>query len=393
VTVLIRLSRAEGPAGLVNSHVPEALAPPEGNPRFPALDGLRAIAALSVLIFHADQFTGAQNSSVGRLLSHLDVGVAVFFVITGFLLYRPFFASLVGDAPKTPTKLFYRRRALRIIPGYWVALVVLAPLIVYAEPLGLPNFLFIQIYRPAWARSGIPPGWSVCVEVSFYLLLPLFGGLMRRWLGHLPRKSQRRRQLILLSAMGLASVLFRLVAMHVIKSPYVVDPLPGTFFWFALGMGLAVISVEPHFQRRNIVSIATRHPFFVWLTAIAIYGSTLTSGNDATVGEISLFIRYGLIAMLIVSPLVFGDPRRFIGTRMLQAKITAWLGLVSYGIYLYHYPIMNHIHFQTGSKVFNLVCLALVGVLIATICAACSYYLVERPMLRFKHTAPSSSGK
>jgi peptidoglycan/LPS O-acetylase OafA/YrhL len=373
--------------------VPDALTPPEGNPRFPALDGLRAVAAISVVAFHADQFVRAQNTVVGRVFSHLDVGVAVFFVITGFLLYRPFMASALGDVPPTPTSLFYRRRVLRILPGYWVALIVLAPLIAYARPFGLPNFFFIQIYRPAWARSGIPPGWSVCVEISFYLLLPFFALLMKKLWGSASRKTQRRRQLILLAVMALASLLVRELAKHVIKSPYAVDPLPGTFCWFAFGMAIAILSVEPGFTKRSVVTAIADHPLTCWLLAGLIYASTLTTAQDVDLANVTIFIRYGLIAALAISPLVFSDVTRFQGAKILQARAMAWLGLISYGIYLYHYPIMANIHISAGSETLDLCCLAVVGGVIAIACGAASYYFIERPMLRFKRTRVSTHRK
>src|SRR3954467_3934053 len=109
---------------------PDALTPPEGHPRYPLVDSLRGIAALGVVMFHTSYFLTARDTSLGRPLAHLDSGVAIFFALTGFLLYRPFLAGSLGQAPGVPVRLFYWRRALRIAPAYWVALLVLAPFIV-----------------------------------------------------------------------------------------------------------------------------------------------------------------------------------------------------------------------------------------------------------------------
>ena len=86
---------------------PDALTPPEGNPRFPALDGLRAFAALAVVVFHAGQFTVSADAFGGWAVSHLDSGVTIFFVLTGFLLYRPFLAAARDQAPPIPMRRFY----------------------------------------------------------------------------------------------------------------------------------------------------------------------------------------------------------------------------------------------------------------------------------------------
>src|SRR4051812_2508692 len=158
---------------------PDALTPPEGHPRYPLVDSLRGIAALGVVMFHTSYFLHARDTVLGRPLAHLDSGVAIFFALTGFLLYRPFVAASLGRAPRVPVRLFYWRRALRIAPGYWVALLVLAPLIAsspwrFAPPYGLPNAAFAQIYYSSWVGSGTTTAWSICIEVVFYLLLPLY---------------------------------------------------------------------------------------------------------------------------------------------------------------------------------------------------------------------------
>ena len=76
------------------SRVEPAVAPPPGNPRFPLIDSLRALAALSVLVYHTGYASLASFVAwYGPVVGHLDVGVPLFFAISGFLLYRPFFAA------------------------------------------------------------------------------------------------------------------------------------------------------------------------------------------------------------------------------------------------------------------------------------------------------------
>jgi len=107
--------------------LPDAVAPPPGNPRFPLFDSLRAIAALSVLVYHVGLLAQIDFSSgYGRLLADLNVGVTIFFLISGFLLYRPYVAARHGGSPAPRLADYARRRALRILPAYWLALTVLA---------------------------------------------------------------------------------------------------------------------------------------------------------------------------------------------------------------------------------------------------------------------------
>src|SRR5438067_1774084 len=103
-----------------------AVAPPPGNPRFPLLDPLRAVAALCIVVTHTAGWSGFNSAhALGAWTARLDCGVAIFFVLSGFLLYRPFVAARL-DGRDGPRVLRYaRRRALRILPAYWVALALL----------------------------------------------------------------------------------------------------------------------------------------------------------------------------------------------------------------------------------------------------------------------------
>ena len=105
-----------------------AVAPPPGNPRFPLFDALRAIAVIAVVAFHAAILGGALERPVlGDAAVQLGaLGPIVFFAISGFLLYRPWVAARAAGAVPPAALRYARRRALRILPAYWVALTVLA---------------------------------------------------------------------------------------------------------------------------------------------------------------------------------------------------------------------------------------------------------------------------
>src|SRR4051812_39737375 len=95
-------------------------------PRFPGFDGLRALAAVSVFFYHLVARDGRPLSSHwGKYVFVMNLGVPMFFMLSGFLLYRPFVAARFHGQRSLSTREFWRRRALRILPGFWVALTVL----------------------------------------------------------------------------------------------------------------------------------------------------------------------------------------------------------------------------------------------------------------------------
>ena len=171
--------------------------PSTATTRYPCFDGLRAVAATSIVVFHVASTSGATTvAGHGRYLARLDVGVAVFFVVSGFLLYRPFAVAHFGGRPAPRWREFWWRRLLRIYPAYWVALTVaivgfhsthLHGFVDYAR-----HYALVQIYRPHYGLDGIVQTWTLAVEVSFYAALPLYAGLVGRVIAW-TRAAGRRR--------------------------------------------------------------------------------------------------------------------------------------------------------------------------------------------------------
>jgi peptidoglycan/LPS O-acetylase OafA/YrhL len=342
------------------------------------------MAALAVVLVHAVEFAHAGRSPLGRILLHLDVGVPVFFAITGFLLYRPLLAASLGDAPRTPTRVFYWRRFLRVVPAYWVALIVLAPTLTFATPLGIPNAAYLQIYHERWVKTGIIPAWTLCVEVSFYLLLPAFAFVLDRAWSGLTRAERRHREFVLLGVLAVASIVLRQIGYSSDTDRFIGDLLPTTLGWFCGGMFLAVLSADEDHGESRIRRFVRTQPVWVWVAALAIYAVVSTTRRGMLTDGAPLFVAYGLIGMLMLAPLVLSDPRSFAGGRLALARPMAWLGLISYGIYLYHYPLMVELHLSGGSPTVRILEYAALGVAISVTCGALSYYVVERPALRLK---------
>jgi peptidoglycan/LPS O-acetylase OafA/YrhL len=372
--------------------------------RFPLFDSLRAIAALSVLLFHGMYGAVALSdpgSWVARFAAHLNVGVYIFFVISGFLLYRPFAAARLAGRPAPHAGAYAWRRFLRIVPAYWVALTAVVVVLNVPDVFtatGIPLFYgFAQVYSPSHALSGIGQAWSLDVELTFYLLLPVWAAALARLAA--PGRRGVRTELVALAGLAAAGLAFQAWALG---RGYPFAPgqqwrflvLPDFLDCFALGMALAVVSAAwegtPPFLRP-----LERFPSLAWLAAGALFWvlavwSWPDTDSHSRVSDVQYFAAsrlYALIALCLVLPAVFGDRDRGWVRALLRNRVLLYLGLVSYGIFLYHLAVFVqfldwHGHLPTERPA--LVLWVAAGLAASVALASASYYLVERPALRLR---------
>jgi peptidoglycan/LPS O-acetylase OafA/YrhL len=359
---------------------PPAVEPPPGNERFPLLDALRAIAALSVLVHHVTEAQGPPaRLSVADFAIHLNAGVAVFFVISGFVLYRPYLVHRHLGGPAIRPLGYARRRVLRIVPGYWVALTVLAIYPGLTFPGGAWRYyLFGQVYSPNTLFGGLPPAWTLCAEVAFYAALPLIALAAGRLFG--PRRHWLRLELLALGACIVASWclhvwLGRLAPASAVAHFNVAFTLPGVVDWFALGMALAALSVAGRLPRVP--------PEVAWALAAAVFAACVMLPQD----EPLLHGLFGVLGVLLVLPALVpagGSPVQ----RLLALRPLALLGLVSYGIYLWNQPIVVDLATH-GARSFPVLLVATLAITVTL--ATLSYRLVEAPALRLKYRSADRS--
>src|SRR4051794_5383663 len=216
--------------------------PGNGGGFLPAVEGMRACAAIGVVITHVAFQTGHTGGITGRLFGRFDLAVAVFFALSGFLLWRGHAAAARGLRTAPPTGHYLRSRIVRIMPGYLVAVVVILTLLPDAKAdlsVWLANLSLTQIYVPLTLTAGLTQMWSLSVEVAFYLALPLLALLARR----LPV----RARIPVIAATAVASLAWGLmVETGPFAAPFGVNPLnwpPAFFSWFAAGMLLAELTV------------------------------------------------------------------------------------------------------------------------------------------------------
>jgi peptidoglycan/LPS O-acetylase OafA/YrhL len=383
--------------------------------RFALFDSLRALAALSVVLFHTSIASkGVFESRWGTLGAHLNVGVALFFLISGFLLYRPYAIALVEGSEPPRLLPYAKRRFLRIVPAYWLALTLLA-----LWP-GLQGVLtrdwwvyygLLQSHRSQWLFGGIAPAWSLSVEVAFYALLPLLAAAIARLAS---RRSPRARSCIALAALGVlgaGGLVFRAVSLHAGRTGLLLS-LPACLLWFAVGMSFAVASARlaDHPERSRAARLVIDHSALCFALALAVYVGfclsplvpTLKSaalatsladalGSPTVVTDLAEQVAYAVVAALVMAPAVFGESAGGLPRRLLASPVLAKIGEWSYGIFLWHHPLLGALadrgleRLIPGSPFLSLTVLI---VPIAIACGWLSHRLVEAPAMRLGRGRP-----
>jgi peptidoglycan/LPS O-acetylase OafA/YrhL len=363
------------------------------NPRFPLFDSLRAIAALSVLLFHvAFVLEGFLNDTWGRYATQLNIGVTIFFLISGFLLYRPFVRARYDGEPLPDIGRYATRRLFRIVPAYWVALIVIALWVDLPVVFDHPwfHFTFTHVYNQTDLLTGVGHTWTLAVEMTFYIFLPVWAFLLRR----VPRGSSDRHfvvsealPLVAIFAVGLVWNLTMVERVNglVLFSPEVAM-LPRFLDHFALGMGLAVASVVLAGRRQQplLVRVVEHSSWLPWVLAAIGFVVLANLGSNyisAGVEPVRHELR-GLIALCLLAPGVFGEARGGLVRRVLAWPPLMWVGLISYSLYLWHPAIAQKIIYTDLDESIGWFVPALLVVIASIAVAAVSFYLIERPALR-----------
>ena len=343
----------------------------------PAVEGMRACAAIGVVITHVAFQTGYATGVAGRLLGRFDLAVAVFFSLSGFLLWRGHAAAARGLRERPPTGHYLRSRIVRIMPGYLVAVVVILALLPDANADGtvwLANLTLTQIYVPLTLTAGLTQMWSLSVEVSFYLALPALALLARR--------VPARHRIAAISALALLSLGWALLPFD---PPYGVNPWnwpPAFFSWFAAGMLLAELTVSPV----GWVHRLARRRVLMALLALAAYllAASPFAGPEGlvpgTAGQFVVKTTMGaIVAGALLAPLVLDRPDT--PHRILGSATMVTLGRWSYGLFIWHLAALAMVFPMIGAFPFNghMPVVLILTVLLGFAIAAVSYALVESP--------------
>jgi len=314
-----------------------------------SLTGIRAVAAILVVATHAAYTTGKYTHGyIGLIYSRMEIGVSIFFVLSGFLLLSPWIKAAATDGPPPSVPRYAWHRVRRIMPAY--AVTVVAAYLVYEFRTARPNpghtwlgfvrnLTLTQIYTDhylyAYLHQGLTQMWSLAVEVAFYVMLPLIAYLVvvvicrRQW--------RRGRMLAALAALSALTPSW-LVLVH--TTHWLPDGarlwLPTYLLWFVGGMVLAVLqSTGVRWYAAACLPLAVVC-YFIVSTPLA--GEPTTS--PARLWEaLAKAVFYAAIATAVVGPLALGNRGWY--SRLLASRPLVFLGEISYEIFLIHLIVME----------------------------------------------------
>ena len=395
---------------------PDGVVTPAFGGRIAGVEGLRAIAASGLVVWHTYAWASPDGHPDLGFFSrygvpHLQLTLWIFFCLSAFLLYRPFAAAILRDEPRPGFVAYAENRLFRILPAYWVILTLVTFVLgvaitrVGGDPYGphLPTYLadlaLVQTYHPSGVLTGIAPTWSLCVEAVFYAILP---GLVLAAIVLARRARTRRGRLLaccapaaLLFATGVAG---KRIGQHWLFDAD--DPFGFRDTWFAVwersflnqadlfafGILIAVLRVELEDGRAR-AWLRTRP----WLltAAVAIAVPAVWANRNAEISYPNYQTTMALVSGLLVLACVLRpDERSAPGllVRILESRPLRWTGVLSYSIFLWHYPVVfwlrEHDVTVAADAGFALN-LALV-VVVTWILSALTYRYVELPFLRRK---------
>lgn len=373
-----------------------------------ALDGIRAIAALSIVAFHTLLYLHIEylpaSKAMGNSWYYLAMGVQLFFTLSGFLLFRPYARALLTGAELPSWARFYQRRALRVLPVYWVILAVMlvTQWQVASRPLwanALTHIALIHDIFPSFNRDLNGPFWSLAVEVQFYLLLPVISAGVARVMGR--SRSVARLVGALVGVVALAEAVRWADTLLMASLPsdalaqgggaaarYVLAlatmGMQGknleVFFVGALAATLYVYGSE---QRRLSADLRRRIAWGLLAIGLAIsavaapawrLGSVMFTPGAQWGWDI---ISYPLVVGLSFSALMLGIVWSGPWVRAIfEAGPLRFIGHISYSVYLWHLPILHGTlaPFAAMPVWLRLVCVLFVSYL--------SYQCFERPFMR-----------
>jgi len=373
---------------------------PTWGSRLVGIEGLRAFAAISVLAHHTVTHAPVEPDlgSIGRwAVPNLASGLTLFFTLSGFLLYRPFAAAVMRNEPLPSARAYLRNRALRILPAYWAIFLAVALVKHITSPRTLiENMLLIQNYDPRGVTTGIAPAWSLCVEVVFYLSLPLLAisavrlARGRSWHGRM------RVALVPAGVLLVLGIAGKIVASQTLSSNSQAELIGNTWHavlersflaqadLFAFGMAAAVIVLAADDAKLRNPQLLRSLAGWTAVVLAAVVGLAYTNfGLSQRPYNTIVAAASGLLILWLILP---GRERRSPALSVLNSRVAVRLGVISYSIYLWHDPIIrwlgDHGHMAGGAAgvPVNVAVVIAISVVASTI----TYMLVEAPAMRNK---------
>lgn len=380
--------------------------------RILGLDLLRAVAAWLVLLSHVAFWSGASEDGViGGLSARGELGVAIFFALSAFLLSTPFVRRALGEPVQWSPRTYLVRRAARILPAYLLALlaVVVAAVVIggaAADVLDVPTVLVHLVIGQGWTDEtfqSFTQTWSLTSEVTFYLVLPLVAALMAPLAKGDSPTSSARRLLLLLLVVGVGGLVVQWGAGFLPDgrlAGVVGTSAAGHAAWFALGAAVAVVleaeRVGAPVSQRPLLEVVRTSPgtLVVLAGVLWLVASTPLAGprglDPASPGQaLAAEVLYGLVALCLLLAATSRGLTELLAESPF-AGLARWLGDISYAVFLWHVLVLQVAFEMLDLQLFaapfglTLVLVTVVSVGLAHL----SWSLLERPVLALAHRRP-----
>lgn len=345
------------------------------------------MAAFGVLLTHVAFQTGTTSAPVvGRLLERFDMAVAVFFALSGFLLWRPHAAAARGVGTRPGVLHYLRHRAARILPAYWIVVVtalVLLPTATAGFQVWAANIALIQVFVPLTLTTGLTQMWSLSVEVAFYAVLPLLAFAFS-----ILRGSTARARVPAVLLFGLVFLSWNFIPVPTPEGTNADNWLPGYLPWFAGGMLLSELVFTPARPARWR-RILSNQPLMWVIALLAFLISCTDLGGVAGLTraepwQYAAKMALGaIIGFALLAPLVLRDSGK--PHRWLESSVAAAIGRWSYGIFIWHLVVLNYVFPAFGITPFrgDFLPVLVLTVAFTLAIAAASHALVEEPCRHF----------
>ena len=398
-----------------------------GNNSIAVLDGVRACAILFVIIFHINRTTGdnlwsrIDNPLATSVSTAGGTGVTLFFVLSGFLLFMPYARALLFESRWPLARVYYLRRVLRIVPGYYLSLFLII-LLFQPEYLHPDHFKDLALFLTFFMDSSQStfrqingPFWTLATEWQFYMILPLIALAIAVVVKRVP--IQRRLQAVTLCLVSLIlwGLFVRYCGFYYTQNPTQTFLVPRSvlnvilFFSFgitgkytedfAVGMfvSLCYIYAQHPSSGEKLNAVAHRLSLWLWRGGIVILVfSAMWHFNHEMHGwpflnwlypyydwlsEMLLAIGYGAcIAAILFGPAALKRP--------FEWPLLRWIGLISFSLYMWHLPlivvfrdhVLPYIHSLNTFTAYGLYWLWAFAVIFPLVFFC--YLLIEKPWMK-----------
>jgi peptidoglycan/LPS O-acetylase OafA/YrhL len=402
----------------ISSPAPPADLPaPAARPgEFLAGDGIRGVGMVCIIVAHLSGaalvvdgvypggFKAGYGAITGTVLAGLQLALPLFFVLSGYLISRPFVRAFLLDR-RTPSLVAYlRHRCARILPVFWL---LGALMLIYYGTLGsrftdiLGLFGLAQIYLPTNGFDNfLGQAWTIDMEVAFYVSVPLgallLGAAIRRWADRRPGPrrlpSMETRAAILVGLLAILTVLSAWLRSVTITSQFWSLSPPSTFYYFAPGVALAALEVRygPALARGRAPRLASVLGLVALVSAVTLAVIAPAQDDHRLIGF------PGAMAVTLGAACAFGallvlQLARGACPRLLSNRVARWLGARSYPAYIIQSAVIAEaIRLNIGHVGAHprrtLIEMAAFGLPITLAAAAVVHARIERPVLAWAHS-------